>query len=452
MIMPIDTHSLQIFDVIQKRIGISLNEYRRQEIARFLNQKALSQTESAEFLRQLELQPLTHIVWQDLLHYITIGETYFFRNRVHFEALRNHILPDLIAWRRQEGRKQLRFWNAGCATGEEPYSLAILLRELLPDVESWSILILATDVNQAYLKKAQQGEFNERAFRNETPDYVRDRWFKQTGRFYRIDRVLRDMVTFLPLNLIEDDYPAFHNGTGSMDLIMCRNVTIYFTREQTQRIIARFHESLNPQGWLIVGHSEPQPGLYDQFDTERVGDGTFYRKPARIQQAPVTPMVITAPPPPIPRLILPVKPPPPVEDTPPEAVPLWQQALLAADQERWDDAVLLLDQAEAENAMQAEVHYLRALVYLQHQQEQSAFTSLRQAIYCDPNFAMAHYTLGECFARQHNTKQAQRYWRQALTIVSSLKPDEVLHGTLDMTAEMLMGLLHYQLSQQTGKG
>src|SRR5207247_1807290 len=130
---------------------------------------------------------LESILWQELLQAVTIGETYFFRNQDQFNALRNEVLPQIIDKRRKSGVKQIRIWSAGCASGEEIYSVAILLRELLPDIANWSILLLGTDINAASLERARRGSYRTWSFRNETPDYLRPRWFRHDGDNYQLD-------------------------------------------------------------------------------------------------------------------------------------------------------------------------------------------------------------------------------------------------------------------------
>jgi len=149
------------------------------------------------------------------------------------EALRHTVLPAIIQERRQKNFKQLRIWSAGCATGEETYTLAMLLAELLPDIQQWSISLLSTDINAAYLAFAQKGIYTKRSFRGETPSELAQTWFIQNEGRYQVKPEIRRLVTFAPLNLIEDEYPSFANHTTNMDLIVCRNITIYFDKPTT---------------------------------------------------------------------------------------------------------------------------------------------------------------------------------------------------------------------------
>ena len=174
--------------------------------------------------------PLTKSLIEIIASHLTIGETYFFRNQNIFNALEKQILPELIHSRRKTGR-HLRFWSAACASGEEPYSLAILLSKMIPDLKDWNITILATDINPLFLKKASKGVYTKWSFRS-TPAWAMCGYFKkiQEGH-YQINPRLKKMVRFSYLNLMDDCYPSMTNNTNAMDVIFCRNVLMYLDRK-----------------------------------------------------------------------------------------------------------------------------------------------------------------------------------------------------------------------------
>ena len=222
-----------------------------------------------------------------LVNILTIGETHFFRNEAHFNALSEHALPALIARKRAAAaaigphiRPQLRIWSAGCASGEEPYSLAILLDQMLPDIDNWHILILATDINQESLDRARDGIYSNWSFREARAKIARDQYFiwEAALNHYRLCDDMKSRVTFSPHNLIEDNYPTVHNNTASLDLILCRNVTIYFQESDTSSVVDRFYRSLVDGGWLVVGHSEPSLVVYRAFQAVNINGALFYKK------------------------------------------------------------------------------------------------------------------------------------------------------------------------------
>ncbi|GAC1471433.1 MAG: hypothetical protein PVSMB11_07130 [Desulfuromonadaceae bacterium] len=212
-----------------------------------------------------------------LAGHLTIGETYFFREQKSLDIRENRILPDLIASRR--GREQrLRIWSAGCSTGEEPYSLAIMLSRLIPDLREWQITILASDINSRSLGKAVQGVYGDWSFRG-VPQWIRQKYFTKTpdGR-YELPYAIRRMVTFSILNLAEDTYPSLSTNTNAMDIILCRNVLMYFEPKQQQKVIRSFQRSLLEGGHLVVSPCETSASFSACFETVMFPGAAFYKK------------------------------------------------------------------------------------------------------------------------------------------------------------------------------
>ncbi|HTU24642.1 MAG TPA: protein-glutamate O-methyltransferase CheR, partial [Pirellulales bacterium] len=222
-----------------------------------------------------------------LIEELTIGETFFFRHRELFDALRDQVLPAAI--RRNRASRRLRIWSAGCSFGAEPYSLSILLkRDLAHLVHGWDISILATDVNRRFLDAARRGQFEDWAFRG-VPAELREECFRSTGKRWSIAPQLREGVSFHYHNLVEQTFPSLAHNLFGFDLILCRNVMIYFGKDVVRRLITQFHDSLNPEGWLLVGHVEPNPELYRAFQTLNASGAVLYQKPPARQS-------LTAPP------------------------------------------------------------------------------------------------------------------------------------------------------------
>lgn len=262
-------------DLLESRAGLSYPEQRRDDLAHGLNQVLV--TSGQPDLTALYADALADgPSWEAMLAHLTVGETRFFRNEPQFTALRQHIIPELLV--RRASVRALRLWSAGCATGEEPYSLAMLLTDLLPDMGQWAISMLATDLNPHFLARARAALYGAWSFR-ETPDALRNRFFRPEEGRWRLLPEIQRMVNFARLNLVEDAYPSITNGTCALDMIICRNVTIYFSAETTRQVVGRFYASLAPGGWLVVGHSEPQANLYYQFETHNFPNTILYRKP-----------------------------------------------------------------------------------------------------------------------------------------------------------------------------
>lgn len=199
------------------------------------------------FVSWLLSTKLTQRQIETLASHLTVGETYFFRETASLEALEKYILPELIESRRST--RSLRVWSAGCATGEEPYTIAIMLSRLIPDISKWQVTLLATDINARSLERASQGIYREWSFRGDF-QWLKDQYFTRTldGR-YRISEKIRKMVTFNYLNLATDTYPSLYNNTNAMDIIFCRNVLMYLEPSLAKRVVGRFYRALIDEGW-----------------------------------------------------------------------------------------------------------------------------------------------------------------------------------------------------------
>ena len=272
-----DKNYLRFYELIQTRTGIRVGENRREILAQALDEMLDSDrcTDMGHLYSALQGARTESEVWSDLIKKVTVGETYFFRDANTIEALRRYILPDLIA--RHQKDRTLRLWSAGCATGEEPYTLAILLHQILSDIDHWKILILATDINRQALLQARAGRYRAWSFR-ETDPSIQSTYFSADGDTFTLKPAVREMVTFAYHNLAEDNYPSPTNQTNDLDLILCRNVTIYLPTSLIFDIAGRFYQCLPNKGWLIVGPSETHLEIYRQFQTVNFNGATIYQK------------------------------------------------------------------------------------------------------------------------------------------------------------------------------
>lgn len=447
---------IRLAETVYRHSGLKLDHMRPQDIEDIVSAMC-DQAQVKNFdalLRLMETLPTSDAIWQSLLKRVTVGETYFFRNLAQCNILRSDILPELIERRREMGFLHLNIWSAGCSTGEEPYTIAIILRELISDIENWTITIRGTDINTNSLEIAQKGIYRANAFRRETPDYIQSRYFvEQSPTAYELKPEIRKMVRFSTLNLIVDDYPSFTSGTMHQDIIICRNVTIYFDDETTQTVINRFHEGLTDQGWLIVGHSEPVATNYREFVTRNLNNHIFYQKvirpivdviPARTQQTqgralPDKPKTEQA---------LPAKKHPTVKASKPIISPeiTIDNVRQAVNREDWDNALEWLSTLEKGYPMDSQVHYLRGLILMHSGELDKARQSLRRSLYCDPSFALAHYTMGELQFQLNNLKEANRCWMLAQRAVAGLDNDTLLPKGDDLTVEMFRDLLAMRMN------
>jgi len=251
------------------RLGLQFEDAKMGWLADVLRRRVECSGVAAEpYLEQLAAGPPRNELGA-LAQELTVGETYFFRNIDQFHALRECALPERL--RAQATRRGLRILSAGCASGEEAYSIAMTLHESLPD-PSCELWIRAVDLNPAMIEKAQRACYTTWALR-ETPAAMQQRWFRPDGRELVLNDAIRFAVTFEERNLSEDDPELWL--PGAYDIVFCRNVLMYFAAQRAQALVARITRSLAPGGYLFLGHAETLRGLSNAFHLRHT-HGTFY--------------------------------------------------------------------------------------------------------------------------------------------------------------------------------
>lgn len=237
--------------------------------------KVLRMQELHEYLTCLTSSAVRQTELVSLLNEITIGETCFFRNSAQLEALRRIVLPAIMQVKSKLPTRCLRIWSAGCSTGEEPYTLRMLLLEQAQsELKDWSLTIFATDLNERSMAQAREGFYGEHSTRNLSPLY-RSKYFLAHGEKLRINAMARSNIVFRRLNLTDD---AAMSQMKSMDLILCCNVLIYFDLDSKRRVIRHFRDSLLPHGYLFLGNSESLYGVSGDFQLVHFPGSTGYMK------------------------------------------------------------------------------------------------------------------------------------------------------------------------------
>jgi chemotaxis protein methyltransferase CheR len=211
-----------------------------------------------------------------LAAHLTVGETYFFREKIGLELFRQDIIPELIK-QRQGKDEQIRIWCAGCSSGEEPYTLAMIFKEHFPQLANWNITILATDISPVAIQKALVGEYTDWSFR-ETDVAMKSKFFFKSGKNWSIMSEIKKMVTFSYLNLSKNSYPSSLTNTVDMDVVFCRNVMMYFTPKVIKEVSHKFYNSLIQKGWLITSQVELNDEYFSAFERVQFNRGIFYRK------------------------------------------------------------------------------------------------------------------------------------------------------------------------------
>ncbi len=469
-----DSQLSALSDFVAVNMGLFFPRSRWQDMERHMQSAAteFGFTDVELFFTWLLASPLTREQVEILASHLTIAETYFWREPAVFEALRDHVLPTLIQKRGAESRR-LRIWCAGCATGEEPYSIAILLRSLIPDVTRWHITILATDINPNILRKAAAGIYREWSFRNSPPGFKEQNFTATEDGLVKILPEIRSMVTFAYLNLAEDIFPSSTTNTNAMDLIFCRNVLMYFSTDLTKQVTQRLYQCLVEGGWFVVSSSELSQVTFSQFSAQRFLGAILYRreakplKPPNASAAPTRsnrPMLPT-PPPKIAKLPPPHRPPPgqgnvppahEVADTVPATPPELDKGLPEAIQAVRELANLgMLDAAWAvceaairDDKLNLGLYYLGATILQEQDRDPEAAIFLQHAIYLDSGFVLGHFALGNLAQRRGDRVTARKYFANVLALLERLDPDDLLPEAEGLTTGRLREITRATL--QTG--
>ncbi|MBI5407990.1 MAG: tetratricopeptide repeat protein [Nitrospirae bacterium] len=463
----------QLSEFISERLGLHFTENRRSDLERGIKSAAdeLGFSDTVSFIRNLiKSSQLSREQFETLSSHLTVGETYFFREKSALNALEEHVLPGLINARRDKERR-LRILSAGCSTGEEPYTLAIMLSRLIRDIKDWEVDVLASDINPRALEKAAKGIYGQWSFRN-APDWLKDGYFKKLrdGK-YELHPEIRKRVTFFHLNLIEDVFPELLKNSGAMDVILCRNVLIYFSAQGRRKAINNFWRALSNDGWLVVGQTELSEVWSPEFRARSFADAMLYQKQKEPQRWGTWKAEIRTGAEPEKEIVIPlcavsVSPCLPgaaareadaqalfeqgryeeaekrlveILSNPPESAEAnMLLSRIYANQGRHEKALGYCDKALASDSLNPVYHYFYATVLQELGQLKEAENELKRAIYLDPDFILAYFIMGNLMLGQGNYSDAERHFENTLSLLRSCSPEEVIPESEGITAGRLM--------------
>ena len=398
----------------------------------------------ADYVRALAAHQLAG-EWENLVPLVTIKESYFFRAPQQFEAIRQQVLPVLV--RARAASRHLRIWSAACARGEEPATLAMLLAEE-PSLAGWSWRIVATDLDEEALAGARQGLYGERAV-SQVPPHLLERWFKRRGKLYELDAALRSHIDYRPVNLA---HAPFALPFAECDLVLMRNVLIYFRRTLQRWVISQVGSLLAPEGFLFLGASETLWQIQDELESTDLGPCFAYRhrksrpepqpavppakRPRRPEPAPETERPAGE----SPRdwsvaraaaVVAPAAPPPSASPASPAPVPLKPAApagslaerLVAAARDLVDNQIeeagRLLGTVLAADPAEPAAHALMGFLHDLCGRTEEALGSYRAALYLDPALFQVRVLLADCLLRLGNRERAEHQFREVLTLLAS---------------------------------
>jgi chemotaxis protein methyltransferase CheR len=445
--------------LVAQRTGLAFPEGRRNALAAAVAE-AMARSGASDpegLLAVLERSPAA---LDDLVDALTVAESYFFRAPEQFDVLRREVLPEILR-RRGPGHRP-RFLSAGCASGEEPYSLAILLEEEGLGEQS---RVIGVDISRPSLARAGQATYGEWSFRA-TPEPVRSRYFRREGGRWRLIEQIRRQVEFRHLNLAEDVYPAHATGIAAFDVIFCRNALIYFSPDAIGRIAPRLFATLAEGGWLFPGSADPPLGAHAPFETILTPAGMLYRRLAAEAQAAALQATLEVPErvadaagagsedrEPSPRRLAAPGPKRDRSTRSPEAAVSGPGAAALhvrtiADAGRIAEALEAASSAVRAFPDSAEIWYLHAVLLAEAGQDREASEAFRRALYLDGSLAVAALALGLTLRRLGDLAGTARALRRARSLLAGRPADEPVAladgeraGRLLATVDVQIGLL-----------
>ncbi|MGJ3240142.1 MAG: CheR family methyltransferase [Anaerolineae bacterium] len=454
--MPISEQQLkQAIDLIESRLGLSATTLRRIGLGDLLEQ--ISGGEAMHLLQTLRASDEHSIIWQRLIHALTIGETYFLRDKEHFRILREIILPRLILERRQQNDLRLTIWCLGCSTGEEAYSVATTLYEVLPDLHKWRINLVATDINQHAIKLAKQGIYRDWSFR-QTPDHYQQRYFTRVDDGWQIALHIRNMVSFMRMNALSG------MPIPQSDIIFARHILMYLNPDHALQIERTLYQALVHHGWLILGQAEALRSSREGWRLHMFPSSPIYQKLNPDETAPQSVSYPIHPelihngnhddheryqqavealhhdqPDEAEQSLSAV-----LDDHPDHTRAHIMLAAIFANRQLYPEALTHLETALAKSRLYADAHYVKGLILLEQNQTENALQSFSAALYCNRKHALAALMLGNLYHHQGDSVQAVRHWRNALDAIINLDEEAFVSDISDMTVARLRGMIQQQ--------
>ncbi|MEG3640938.1 CheR family methyltransferase [Magnetococcus sp. PR-3] len=469
--------------LVRSRLGITVRDHQilpfRRGIQQTLDRFGLS---SYHDLTQLIAQASGHDpIMESLVAGVTVGESYFFRDPQQISFLEQRFLLPLLDERRQQNNPTLRIWSAGCSDGQELYTLLLVLDRLIPKHEAWQVHALGSDINKEALDRARQGRYSDWAMRG-VSDHLKQTHFLPDGSHWQLQtQRFKASVKFHYLNLIEGGYPSVLQGTSQQDLILCRNVFIYFDNPTVDSIVERFARCLAPGGILVTGACDYVPNHIPGLVYRHEGDTFFFEKSKEdnlgMSEASNT-----------------YKPTPPVQTRPQTSdykatpiretasetlsapnldglmsslctgdydtvlkqterlspiqtqhhIPLLRRAQGLSALGQLDEAKAVLQALVDRDELNEEAHFLLGLVAMEQGNEKVAEEELRKVMLLSRNHLLSHYHMGFLKINQGRVEAGERLLNRALTL---LKAEQDVHMVLDPIARLTIMELRDQLSQ-----
>ncbi len=487
-------------DIISESTGIFFPEEKWSELQYRLSKAAVEFgfEEKESFVKWILSASLTRRQIETLAGCITIGETYFFRHKAVFDVFEKVILPKIINSQTRKD-KYLRIWSAGCSSGEEAYSIAIIVGRML-DLKKWNVAVMATDINPHFIRKGTEAIYRDWSFR-EVPEEIKKRYFvdKGDGKFQLLPHI-KKLVNFSYLNLVEDNFPSILNNTNAVDVIFCRNVIMYFNKEKRDKIIKKLYNSLVDGGWLIVSPVETSLFVDSEFEGISYGDVIVFGKcdnnikfirngaldnmhNSAKKKASVSSMDLE------PGINAETKKVTVKNDADilanfigdengsnahfKIAEQLYQQGLYGESSQilrkilnidgnnlnaisllarnyanlgKLSDAIEMCERGIAADKLNPAIYYLHAAILQELGFLEEARISLKKVLYLDPDYVAALFSLGMISHQMENESESRRYFKNALNLLSDYNSDYSFPEFEGITAETLIEIINTAIS------
>jgi chemotaxis protein methyltransferase CheR len=488
-ILPLSPDDFSLFQkLLIETSGLRFDEGRTQSLHHALWQRLQHRGYDSyrEYYNLLKFHPEGRLEIRELFDLVTIGETYFFRNKAQFDVLMRFVLPEIIQKKVDSGDKCIRAWSAGCSRGDEAYSIAMAIMEVFPSFEDWRISVFGTDINRKSLACSEEAVYGEKDIGHLPKEYL-EKYFKTLGSTYHLRDDVKELVEFEYHNLARD--PCLDEKMQNVDILFCRNVIIYFDPETTQRVIENFYNCLAQDGYLFLGHTETLWQITNRFERVEFPQTFIYKKrlgPVQedamkpfmaVPEISVENLALSAGP--IPAFepeatnegsgsILCPQPEPLVpqlaeqaEDTTlrvdnPSAVAfrslpghttprdkgdilagLAKATTLANDAKYKEAADILGKIVEADN-LSVEAYYLLGVLSYKGGNLKDAEAQFRKVIYVSPDSVLAYFNLGNMYLYQRKLREAARELKNAIRLLEKRPKDEQVRFCEDFTVEFLL--------------
>ena len=430
---------------ITERSGIGFDERKREQLARIVKARceALGVNHAGTYYGLLRAGSEMGSEFNTLMDMLTIQESFFFRHKAQFDALRQVCLPPLL--KKKGLNRRINIWSAGCANGEEVYSIAMIVRDLIPNQPEDRVFIKGTDISERALRSAGEGVYSKRAVRGIPPDYL-TRYFTREGDRFALGPEIKGMVAFEWVNLAEAPFSL--DAMPVWDIIFCRNVIIYFTKSHSRRLMRNFYASLAEGGFLFAGSSETMRYLNEDFVPIRMEDAFIYQKPpAGAKSAPprrtTPPKDSTACYPAV--RVKGKKDPPSAQRTRPPSLPAPAPALTQgnasmkerkktetapvdarlslaatlADKGETMDAVALIDDIIRQDPLHVKAYFMLAMISRNTGDPEQAAQYLKKVIYLEPDNPLARLHLADIFKESSRVEHATREYANVIALLEN---------------------------------